>query len=253
MVGRPTSREEREEEAAGSTEATEEQHTTVVIAPATSIPNSFRSELYYLIAQFLAASNCTKEVSELLKQKLNEQELLNPRYDWKGHPHARTFEDIKNEVGNHLPAEHLLQLTFRLCSASAVAGSRTLLASSNTPRERLPRPNDLPLLINQQATGKINFRQWETRLTSRFSFLRRTLGHLSGVYCLVFDRSGKYCFTGADDLLVKCWKVYDGRLIHTFRGASAEISDLAVSHDNRLLAAGSCDKIVRVYCLQTAR
>ena len=32
--------------------------------------------------------------------------------------------------------------------------------------------------------------------------------------------------TGADDLLVKCWSLIDGRLIHTFRGASSEISDL---------------------------
>ena len=32
--------------------------------------------------------------------------------------------------------------------------------------------------------------------------------------------------TGADDLLVKCWSMIDGRLVHTFRGASAEISDL---------------------------
>lgn len=37
----------------------------------------------------------------------------------------------------------------------------------------------------------------------------------------------------------------------TLRGASAEIADLAVSCDNSLLAAGSCDKIVRVWCLRT--
>ena len=56
---------------------------------------------------------------------------------------------------------------------------------------------------------------------------------------------------GADDLLVKIWSALTGRLLATLRGASAEIADLAVSYDNTLLAAGSCDKIVRVWCLRT--
>ena len=81
---------------------------------------------------------------------------------------------------------------------------------------------------------------------------RRTLGHLSPVFCLLFDKTGRYVFTGADDLLVKMWGASNGRLYFTFRGASAEISDMAVSEDNRLLAAGSTDKIIRVWCLQTA-
>ena len=81
--------------------------------------------------------------------------------------------------------------------------------------------------------------------------LRRTFGHLSSVYCLIFDRSGQLVLTGADDMLVKCWSFKDGRLIHTFRGASSEISDLAVSQDNKLIAAGSCDKVIRVWELHT--
>jgi WD40 repeat protein len=59
------------------------------------------------------------------------------------------------------------------------------------------------------------------------------------------------CIQGADDLLVKIWSALTGRLLATLRGASAEIADLAVSYDNTLLAAGSCDKIVRVWCLRT--
>jgi len=56
---------------------------------------------------------------------------------------------------------------------------------------------------------------------------------------------------GADDLLVKIWSVIDGRLLATLRGASAEITDIAVNTENTLLAAGSIDKILRVWCLQT--
>jgi hypothetical protein len=32
------------------------------------------------------------------------------------------------------------------------------------------------------------------------------LGHLSSVFCLLFDKTGNYVFTGADDLLVKVSK-----------------------------------------------
>lgn len=52
-------------------------------------------------------------------------------------------------------------------------------------------------------------------------------------------------------MLVKIWSAVTGRLLATLRGASAEIADIAVSYDNSLLAAGSCDKIIRVWCLRT--
>ena len=48
---------------------------------------------------------------------------------------------------------------------------------------------------------------------------------------------------GADDSLVKIWSSEDGRLLATLRGHQAEISDIAVSYENNLVAAGSCDKV----------
>uniref|UniRef100_A0A3P8TTU7 Bromodomain and WD repeat domain containing 1 n=1 Tax=Amphiprion percula TaxID=161767 RepID=A0A3P8TTU7_AMPPE len=81
---------------------------------------------------------------------------------------------------------------------------------------------------------------------------RRILGHLSAVYCIAFDRTGLRIFTqGSDDCLVKIWSSFDGRLHSTLRGHSAEITDLAVNYENTLIAAGSCDKTIRVWCLRT--
>ena len=51
--------------------------------------------------------------------------------------------------------------------------------------------------------------------------------------------------------MVKKWGAATGRLLATFRGASDEISALAVSFENTLLAAGSRDAIVRVWNLYT--
>ena len=76
----------------------------------------------------------------------------------------------------------------------------------------------------------------------------RCLGHPSSVFCLLFDKSGNYVFSGADEI----WGTYSGQLYFTFRGASAEISNMAVSDDNILLIASSTDKIIRVWCLLTA-
>lgn len=60
-----------------------------------------------------------------------------------------------------------------------------------------------------------------------------------------------YVFQGSDDCLVKIWATDDGRLLATLRGHSAEICDMAVNHENTLLASASCDKAIRVWCLRT--
>lgn len=56
---------------------------------------------------------------------------------------------------------------------------------------------------------------------------------------------------GADDALIKIWKASNGRLLATLRGHNSEITDIAVNHENTLLASGSCDKTIRVWCLKT--
>jgi bromodomain and WD repeat domain-containing protein 1/3 len=52
--------------------------------------------------------------------------------------------------------------------------------------------------------------------------------------------------------LVKLWSAIDGRLLTTFRGASAEITDIAINLENTMIAAGSIDRILRVWDLQNA-
>lgn len=49
---------------------------------------------------------------------------------------------------------------------------------------------------------------------------------------------------------MKIWSSVTGRLLATLRGHSAEIADIGVSYDNKLLATGSCDKTVRVWNLK---
>ena len=48
--------------------------------------------------------------------------------------------------------------------------------------------------------------------------------------------------------MVKVWSSRTGQLIATLRGHSAEITDISISDDNSMIATGSLDKSVRVWC-----
>ncbi|KAH0540030.1 hypothetical protein KQX54_011392, partial [Cotesia glomerata] len=112
--------------------------------------------------------------------------------------------------------------------------------------------NIVRIIQGRENSGPLNRREAiPPKFYSKLQLYRHTLGHLSAVYCVLYDRTGKYIITGADDLLVKVWSAIDGRLFATFRGASSEIMDIAVNFNNTLLAAGSLDRILRIWCFQT--
>ena len=157
-------------------------------------------------------------------------------------------------LGVSIPKEHLLQLCFDLCNVNpAVPSVRSLLSHARLEAKRrqantTPVPNIMHQIHNKSlGIGHYpNSNIWTTKgqwhekhLCRQLKRLRKTLGHLSSVYCLTFDRTGRIAFTGADDMLVKCWNVSDGRLLFTFRGGAAEVSDMTVSHDNRMLAVAT--------------
>jgi WD domain, G-beta repeat len=108
-------------------------------------------------------------------------------------------------------------------------------------------------------------------LHNRFSHAATINTHLSyPVYCLRFDRTGRYFITGADDYLVKVFCVggsvvarKTGRdrmdpssysrgavLVCTLKGHSGVINDIGVSSDNAFLATASADGDCRVWGLK---
>uniref|UniRef100_A0A8C5NGF8 Bromo domain-containing protein n=1 Tax=Gouania willdenowi TaxID=441366 RepID=A0A8C5NGF8_GOUWI len=113
-------------------------------------------------------------------------------------------------------------------------------------------PNIVETSFGRRLNGSYRLGQLvPTAVYQHMKMHKRILGHLSSVYCVTFDRTGRRIFTGSDDCLVKIWGTDDGRLLATLRGHAAEISDMAVSYENTMIAAGSCDKTIRVWCLQT--
>ncbi|XP_062870970.1 PH-interacting protein [Trichomycterus rosablanca] len=245
-----------------------------------------KSELYFLIARFLEDGPCQDSAQRLIRE-VEEKELLPKRIDWTGKEHPGTYEDLV-KVYKHTSPEHLLRVCERVgpllerevpASVPGVnsllgVGRQSLLRTNKSCKHvvwkgsalaalHCGRPPEPPVIYgsppnivetsySRRLNGSYRLSQLvPTAIYSHMKMHKRILGHLSSVYCVAFDRTGRRIFTGSDDCLVKIWATDEGRLLTTLRGHAAEISDMAVNYENTLLAAGSCDKMIRVWCLQT--
>uniref|UniRef100_A0A8V0XEQ7 PH-interacting protein n=1 Tax=Gallus gallus TaxID=9031 RepID=A0A8V0XEQ7_CHICK len=245
-----------------------------------------RAELYFLIARFLEDGPC-QQAAQVLIREVAEKELLPKRTDWTGKEHPRSYQNLVKYY-RHLAPDHLLQICHRLGPLleqeipQSVPGVQTLLGAGRQSLLRTNksckhvvwkgsalaalhcgRPPESPVnygsppsivdtLFSRKLNGKYRLeRLVPTAVYQHMKMHKRILGHLSSVYCVTFDRTGRRIFTGSDDCLVKIWATDDGRLLATLRGHAAEISDMAVNYENTMIAAGSCDKMIRVWCLRT--
>ncbi|CAK4388147.1 unnamed protein product [Aphanomyces euteiches] len=87
---------------------------------------------------------------------------------------------------------------------------------------------------------------------SRYRKLKTLSGHLQiPVFCLTYDKSGKYIITGSDDRLVKIWSARTGDLLYTLHGHVGNITDMDIDPSNGLLVTSSDDKTARVWEIAT--
>uniref|UniRef100_A0A8C5M0Z6 Bromodomain and WD repeat domain containing 1 n=1 Tax=Leptobrachium leishanense TaxID=445787 RepID=A0A8C5M0Z6_9ANUR len=256
--------------------------------PGPSLPRQpLESELYFLIARFLANGPC-RTSAKMLMRELNDHNLLPQRIDWLGNEHAQTFEDMASHHSRVAP-DHLLRLCQQLLSllneelppavpatSSLIdVGPRSVLCRSGKdcrniqwnlktlaalhsgrPPEVPGRMKRMPNVVNvhygKHLTGMVRLNPaFPVSMYQHVKLKKKILGHLSPVYCVAFDRTGERIFTGSDDCLLKVWSTLDGRLLASLRGHSAEISELAVNYENTLIATTSCEKLIRVWSLRT--
>ncbi|XP_018327576.1 bromodomain and WD repeat-containing protein 3 isoform X2 [Agrilus planipennis] len=220
---------------------------------------------------------------ETMIKELETQQILPERLDWTGQLHKRTLNDM-DKLYPHIGPDYIYKIlegTLQLLEKEYPPTVKGIFSLLGAGQQSLLRGKEQKYTYNirQYATEKKALASvqsykvshnivnvlWGRKISSvRSQYLtvcpnlyskiciqRRTLGHLSAVYCLLFDKTGRYILTGADDLLIKLWSSITGRLLATFRGASSEITDIAINLENTLLAAGSIDRILRVWDLQT--
>lgn len=58
------------------------------------------------------------------------------------------------------------------------------------------------------------------------------------------EKTDLFSVIGSDDRLVKVWSSLTGSLLHTLRGHEAEISDLAIDEENKLLASAGIKQTI---------
>lgn len=148
-------------------------------------------------------------------------------------------------------------------------------------KARSPGRNNIAMsaVFTRQYRGR---RQSSSADRTRLSVLKSRLSHaatISGhliypVYCLKFDRTGKYFITGADDQVAKIFRLGVGKkscrsggdrsyaalnyganvrgaiLVCSLRGHAGVVADIDVSSDNSLLATASGDGDIRVWGLK---
>lgn len=145
------------------------------------------------------------------------------------------------------------------------------------PMAHAPGRNNatMPAIFDGQYRGR---RRASSVNRTRLSVLKSRLSHaatISGhlvypVYCLKFDRTGRYFVTGADDQVAKVFRLGVGKkscgagplsinyganvrgavLVCSLRGHAGVVADIDVSSDNALLATASGDGDVRVWGLR---
>ncbi|XP_031332849.1 bromodomain and WD repeat-containing protein 3-like isoform X2 [Photinus pyralis] len=195
----------------------------------TSKGNEIVTELYFLIQKCLSVSPL-KETHQMLVKELESSNILPNRLDWKGNEHRRNLAELEKHYP-HIGPDYLLKICSRLgcildrelppsikrAPSLLGAGRQSLLRRTDHKRCNnaqlyyAARIHGKPLLdppflksthnivnvcIGRQMSGPTT--RHLVVGSSRYANLqlqRRTLGHLSAVYCLLFDRTGRFIVT----------------------------------------------------------
>lgn len=197
-------------------------------------------EFYFVIMKALERGPF-KELSEKMKQELSKQ-VDDIRYDFQGKKHERDLTNLLARYPNLEYTNKLLLNATRHWLNNRITGVKHR------------QPNITTQLRMRKIHGpKPMTKTIPVEFYNRLRLHAKVMGHLSSTYCVCFDHTGQYIFTGADDHLIKIWCARDGRLLKTLRGHETQVCDMSVNFENRLLATVSMDKIIRIWDLKTTK
>jgi len=242
--------------------------------------------LNFLIAKYLRQFPNPNLANDFI-QTLETNRLLPSTRNWNGVERQTTFNELEQQYA-HVPDDHLAHLlenvmsyveqgigkrfgslsTFLLqldptCFLSekekkSSVDKYNMFTTAYHPCKYLtnPRTRNMHVLLKEREyfgrTLSIKHLP-SSDLYQRMNMRLKVAAHKASVYCVVFDRTGTYALSGADDFLLKMWHVKTGRLLASFRGHSKEICDIDINFENTLAASASLDKKVRVWNLKTTK
>nr|CAH8866051.1 unnamed protein product [Trichobilharzia regenti] len=219
-----------------------------------------KAEVFFLIVKLLENEGCSS-AAELIKKFIDEKKLLPERINTAGLLFHNTYDNYDSLHSLSSPSllveyyELLMKLVHdgKSCSSHA----KTLMGiQSRMKRSFRAKGTEFSIGLSEYNKSKKLLLNHLHRC-SKLQF--HILAHRTAIYCLEFDKRGKYVFTGSDDYTIKIWSIKGSRsasactLRHTLRGHVAEIIELAISADNHLLASIDSNCCLVVWCLQTGQ
>ena len=224
--------------------------------------------------------NCFRVIATL-RRKLTELSSSHQR-------HARDLAQVEQDANLWFQKGNTVGQSYRdpfqsqnppLSNGSRV-GNNPLLRGILLRQHGIPnRMQNLPIraVTNDHTTSMDLSKSRKTVFCTRLSHAATINAHLHfPVYCLRFDRTGRYFITGADDYVIKVFylgaaksskikNAVDGSrdlkcnyganargavLVCSLRGHAGVINDIDVSSDNCFLATASVDGDVRIWGLK---
>eukprot|EP00466_Bigelowiella_natans_P015666 jgi/Bigna1/127278/aug1.4_g1986 len=228
-------------------------------------------ELNYLVIQHIAARG-EKEIAETLTNNFSKAGRLPTRIGFDGIEYLLTRKELDRRCG-HIPVNFLqklinkqIQMRMEQLSPSLprVAGLLALGGSNLVPkimehphpaeqyRKSKTRPSIIGAIRNRQCKGRMDTRRKiKSMAFKQYREVKRVLGHLHPIYCVTYTKCGTKIYTGADDGLIKVWGALNGRLLKTFRRHKAEVTDICLHPNEKILCSSSNDATIRLWDTET--
>ncbi|KAH0785274.1 bromodomain and WD repeat-containing protein 3-like protein [Histomonas meleagridis] len=146
-----------------------------------------------------------------------------------------SFEQLEKTALPGIPDDQLLRIVRMTCPKSH---QPSLFVNTSTLKE--------PLTIPQALSSNLPF--YQTQITQMSPIIRVT-GHFDFVFCLAVDATSQLLITGADDSLIKIWKIPSMTLIDTINTHLNVITDIQISPSNQVFAASSHDFTITINSL----
>ena len=199
--------------------------------------DAFDTELYFLIAKFLKER--FPEIGDLFIKECEQKNLFPSRVFMKN----PSFQTLDNKILAGIPNDQLIRLIKLACPKSQFPS--LFFHEPNETGSSIANSNE----IKKSDLITYNLGKPENELQN-ISAYQRIIGHFDKCYCICIDITSQILITGADDGIIKIWKVPEMVLMKTFpRIHFKEISEIVVHPTNKYFASCSLDGIVNIFSL----
>ena len=189
-----------------------------------------RRELYFLIAKYLK-----EQFPELGQEFIKECEAkhLFPSRVFIKNP---SFETLDEKILTGIPNDQLMRLILLACPKSQFP---SLFFNEAQKIPELTKADLITYNIDQPIQD-----------FPTFAPHKRIAAHFEACYCLAVDNTSQIIITGADDYVIKIWKIPELILIHSItRMHDKEITEIAIHPQNHIFASSSYDGKICIFSL----